>query len=81
MIYSRFVSPDSEFSTYLTREHVKDHLLDVVNRDPNNPQYDEDDIRMWTEEVPGGQIIYGEINAEPDAYYLDSDYDPENDEL
>ncbi len=60
-----------------TREHVRDHLAAVADPDDNPAAYLES-VEIVEEELPyGGLRIIGRLEAEPNAPYLQSDYDPD----
>lgn len=80
IIYTRFINK-SALDEYpnaitLTIEHVKAHLSSVANAD-DDPETNADDVVIVVHELQDGFYIHGSLNAEPNAPYLKSDYDPD----
>lgn len=74
--YERFV-PLSELDSALalTVEHVRAHLSSVADAD-DDPETNADDVYVECQDVEGGVMVRGKLDAEPDAPYLKGDYNP-----
>lgn len=80
IVYSRFVAKEAleEFPNALeeTKAHVIAHLSSVVDTD-DDPETNVDNIKVVVYPLENGYYVHGQINAEPTAPYLRSDYDPD----
>lgn len=78
MRYVRDVPADDQAAIDAEREHVIAHLSAVADAD-DDPGTNAGDVQVWTErhpDDPGLLRIVGEIDAEPNAPYLDPEFDP-----
>lgn len=58
-----------------TLRHVRDHLASIADSD-DDPATRSEDVEIRVERVDGKVRVIGYLDAEPDAPYLKSDYDP-----
>lgn len=61
-----------------TIDHVRAHLSAVATPD-DNPDTHAAAVHIELRDQDGGQLVLGELDAEPVADYLRDDYDPETD--
>jgi hypothetical protein len=79
MIYSRFVPLNAgERSVIDTVDHVRAHLSSVASED-DDPNTNADDVTIRYEYRDNGVMIIGELDAEPNAPYLQPGFDPDTD--
>ena len=79
MEYERFVAREAvESGLEATIEHVKAHLSSIADEDDDPDTYGEQ-VRVRVDDVEGGVMVTGYLDAEPVAPYLMPDYRPEDD--
>jgi len=72
--YSRWSPPERADEV---EAHVRAHLSAVADPDDNPDTY-ADRVKITREDRDGGVYILGELDAEPDAPYLSSGFDPQD---
>lgn len=84
LTYRRDVSATDQQAIDTTMRHVRDHLLSLIAPD-DDPDGSEDHVRLWVEAHRDGDSalvsVMGEIDAQPDAPYLNDDFDADKDHL
>ncbi|WHT21030.1 hypothetical protein N8J89_08165 [Crossiella sp. CA-258035] len=78
MRYSRFVPANAAEALPATAEHVRAHLSSVADAD-DDPTAHADDVRILVKPAPGGWLVVGALDAEPNAPYLQPGFDPYDD--
>lgn len=79
--YRRDVPPESIDSLGEVVAHVRAHLSSVAAED-DDPETNADDVHVEVRPDPihpGVLNVIGTLDANPVAYYLHPDYDPDND--
>ena len=69
-------SPDESVDTVIA--HVRAHLSSIASPE-DNPDAFADQVAIVLEDVDGGVLVHGELDAEPAADYLRDDWTPEQD--
>lgn len=78
MRYVRDVPQGDDAALAAERAHVIAHLSAVASAD-DDPDTHADDVRVWNERHPDNPAlvrIMGELDADPDAPYLQPGHDP-----
>lgn len=76
MIYTRDVPEDATQDVVdATVVHVRAHLAGAAAAD-DDPETDAADVRVRTEHRDGRILVIGELDAEPNAPYLEPGYGP-----
>lgn len=74
--YERLVADDAAPDALrLTEAHVRAHLSAVADAD-DDPETNADDVRIRLVTMPGGVMVRGTLEAEPQVAYQQPGFDP-----